>query len=494
MNIEEIIYSSNTNNYNKYSIPIKVYILNLLVKNENIDRYRECINYFILNNDINFHDCLSGLFGLNISRIYLNCLNDSYLCELVNNNIIIISKSINLFNSDYLHKFPDFNITFKNLNQEIDIDIIKDQLDGLNDDIENNIEILDNIYNEFNISDTLFKRIYDLILKISTNNINEINKRNEYIKIVLTDINKLVFNNNDDIKLIISNKDELLNGIRVISIINVKIKNLLNGKNDIENIDKLLNDKDNIKEIISIFNKTDSEELDITLYKSNITNVIKLYTRINQYNKSNKSNISYTPSIDIIDYLDELINEYIQISSLLESNFYSKINEYLTDFFRELYKKIQTIIKYYEDCDEEYDRSELLNCFNESIIELIENLSNDSNIESIKIRAKNIDNNTLDINEKAYLNNQLIEINNLLDIDLFIKIQTFYELILVKNSTSYKLENLLNLHNELNTQIINIDSENDRENIIKIKTELNEEIEKNKKLLENIEIDLKKLI
>ena len=63
MNIEEIIYSSNTNNYNKYSIPIKVYILNLLVKNENIDRYRECINYFILNNDINFHDCLSGLFG-----------------------------------------------------------------------------------------------------------------------------------------------------------------------------------------------------------------------------------------------------------------------------------------------------------------------------------------------------------------------------------------------------------------------------------------------
>ena len=486
MNIEEIIYSSNTNNYNKYSIPIKVYILELLVKNKTIDKYQECINYFILKNDINFHDCISGIYGLNISKIYLNCLKDLNLCELVNNNIIIISKSMNLFNSDYLHKFLDININLiiKNINTEIDIDIIKDQLDGLNDDIQNNIEILDNIYDEFNISNFLFKRIYDLILNISTNNINEINKRNQYIKIILIDINKLVFNN-DDITNIISNKDEFLNGIRVISIIYIKIKNLLNGKNDSENIDKLLNDKYNIKEIISTFNKTDSEELDIKSYKSNITNVIKLYTQINLYNKSN---------IDIIDYLDEKINEYIQISSLLDSNFYNHIDEYLTEFFKELYKKVNTIIKYYEDCDEEYDRNELLECFNESIIDFIENLKNDSNIESIKIRAEStLDTNTVS-QEQSHLNNQLIEINNLLDIDLYIKIKSLYELIFFKKSTLNKLDTLLNLHSELNNQIINIDSENDRENILKIETELNEEIEKNKKLLENIEIDLKKLI
>jgi len=470
MNVEEIIYSNNIDNFKKYSILIKRFILEQLINNEDISKYQNCINYFILTNDLNFHDSLKNI---KICCIYLNCVNDLYLCNYINNNEIIISKSLNIFTNNLLLNKKSNKNSFQNISRQINMNIIKEKLNIIRSDIPKNIIILDEIYNEFNINIPIFQNIYNYLKKISINNINEINKRLEYIKILIETIYKLILNDSVDIEIIIDDKENFLNSVRIISLIFIKINNLLikksiNDNNDDENIDILLNNKENIKEIINIFNKNEDEEFDIKLYKINIINVIKLYKKINFYNNT---------EFDIVYFLENLINEFIQIKEILESNFYNKIDEYFLNFS----DQIKILIKYIDDNDE--TDNYLLNSFNDIIIDLIINLNKDNNIESIKNQYLNNKNE----NEKKYLKNQIESIEKLIDINLYHNIKLLY------NSIN-KLNELIILENQLNSQIDEIELDNNIENIKKIRLELIEEIKKYKLNIDIMEIKLKNVI
>jgi hypothetical protein len=535
MNINKIIYSNNNSEYSKYSIDIKKFLLNLLIINEDIStKYIDCVNYFILINDQNFCDSLNDI---NICNILLNGLNDPYLSNLFNTNQIIISKSINIFNSNNTDNidniFNNQKYSLKNINLNCDVSEIKSKLIELNSEkLDISVGILDDIYNII-IHDNdkkkciIFTRLYSKFNKIMKLNKNEVNRRLKRIITVIENIYKLVLNNNEQIDNIYNeHRENFINSIQIISIIKLKIDNLLKEhkkenqidtkiETKIDYIDNLFkNNPKTINEILAIFrncNNSDSESNDENTINSNILhikNILKMYENIlNIINLSNDTlNIS-KPELEIdINYIDGLLDEYSNLKSIENSFLENHIDNQISIFIDD----IKEFISLNENCDE--DDHNILIELNKLIIELISDIKNNQNINILNVRLNELEEleefkgldglNEISSNnqcEISYLKKEINEIELFCNIELFESIQKIYNLNFKKDKINSNLLSILNLNDELELQLTDINYYTDEEsyiNIQKINEELIKEINKSKKTIEKIdfEIDRKKLI
>ena len=525
MNINKIIYSNNNSEYSKYSIDIKKFLLNLLIINEDIStKYIDCINYFILINDENFCDSLNDI---NICNILLNGLNDPYLSNLFNTNQIVISRSINIFNSNNTDNidniFNNRKYSLKNINLNCDVSEIKSKLIKLDsENLDISVGILDDIYNII-INDKeekiciIFTRLYNKFNRIIKLNKSEVNRRLKRITIIIENIYKLVLNNNEQIDNIYNeHRENFINSIQIISIIKLKIDNLLKEhKKDtkidikIDYIDDLFkNNPKIINEILAIFtnsNNSDSASNDENIIGSNILhikNILKMYENIlNIINLSNDTINIEISEIDIdINYIDGLFDEYSNLklieNSFLENHIDNQISIFIED--------IKEFISLNENCDE--DDHNILIELNKLIIELITDVKNNQNINILNVRLNELEEleglNKISSNnqcEISYLKKEIDEIELFCNIELFESIQKIYNLNFKKNKINSNLLSIVNLNDELELQLTDINYYTDEEsyiNIQKINEELIKEINKGKKTIEKIdfEIDRKKLI
>ena len=126
MSVEDLILLNNIDIFKDNNVKIKIFLLDKILNNIELIKYKFCIDYFILNNDVNFID---SLVNKNIALILFNCLNDPLLNKFFDNNQIIISKSLNIFNNEQMF---DFNIiSFKNLKLEYDSNYIHEKLQSI---------------------------------------------------------------------------------------------------------------------------------------------------------------------------------------------------------------------------------------------------------------------------------------------------------------------------------------------------------------------------
>jgi len=523
MNIEKIIYSNNNSEYSKYSIDLKKFLLNLLIINEDIStKYIDCVNYFILINDENFCDSLNDI---NICNILLNGLNDPYLSNLFNTNQIIISRSINIFNSNNIDNIDNIvnnqKYSLKNINLNCNVYEIKNKLIELDsDNLDLSIDILDDIYNNIindDINCIIFKRLYNKITKIIKLNKNEINKRLKRIATIIENIYKLVLNNVNKIDNIYNeHRENFINSIQIIGIIKLKIDNLLRDQK-INNVDSLFQNKPkNIIEILDVFtkcrnlNNSDSNNSDSNNSDSNdentmnlnilhIKNILKMYDNIlNIINLSNNTINMEIPILDLdINYIDGLLDEYSDLKSIEDSFFENHIDNQISIFI----DNIKEFILLNENCDE--DDHNILIELNKLIIELIIDIKNNQNINILNVRLKELEElNVISSNnqcEVSYLKKEINEIELFCNIELFESIQEIYNLNFKKDKINLNLLSIVNLNDELELQLTDINYYTDEEsyiNIQKINEELIKEINKNKKTIEKIdfEIDRKKLI
>jgi hypothetical protein len=472
MNIEEIIYSNNNILYTRHSLIIKKFILNQLKNNKDISKFNNCINYFYLNNDDNFIDSLNNNIILNI---YLTILNDNNLCSFFNNNQIIISKSLNIFNNNILlHN----NYTLQNFNLNYNILEIKNQLTNIDiSNIKNSINIIDDIYNKylFNNKFNFLNHIYNIFSDISRINLNQINKQIKINQIFIEKIYFLVFNEYKSVYDISEIYDDFIDSINIIAIVKLKIDNLIESKN-INNIDynktieKILNEyPSELVDIFQIFNIDITSDFDLILLKNNIINMINIYNEINQYN---------TLKLDLIKFIEEYFNEYDQLIEIINNKIYYKINNLFIKFFDDIIE----FIKLNDNCDE--DMNNIIFELNKSIIELFIKLKNDYNYESLELQFENQQN----TKEKKQIENLLNDINYLLNPSFFIKINELINYSCNINSLKNNINKINLLKDEIITHINDINIKNSESNdLIHLNEILIEFAKENKKYSDNID-------
>jgi hypothetical protein len=139
MSVEDLILLNNIDIFKDNNIKIKIFLLDKILNNIELIKYKFCIDYFVLNNDINFID---SLINKNIALILFNCLNDEVINKFFDENQIIISKSLNIFNNELIY---DLNIiSFKTLNISYDPNYIHEKLQSIAvDNILKSINIID---------------------------------------------------------------------------------------------------------------------------------------------------------------------------------------------------------------------------------------------------------------------------------------------------------------------------------------------------------------
>lgn len=467
MSIEEIILTNNIDIYKEKSIPIKIFLLNEILNNSNIKKYQFCIDYFILNNDNNFIDSIENK---NICLILYNCLNDVLISDYVNDNRIIIAKSINIFNQDY--KYVNNRILLSNTNLEFDNNFIYNKLQLLNkDNLLQSIYILDDIFIYINKDSPKLIKIYNKINEIINISKNELINRSRYIETLLNKIYLLVLNKNIDDDIILE-KDELINALTIIAIIRNKIYELINNDNSLdENINLLFkNENEKILNILNIFDKTIENNDNIDKYKLHIINICNIYNDIQKYN---------IEGIDLIEFIENLFIEINQIKQIIES-----LQNDNTDLYIE--ELIDIIILINND-----DR--ILLKFIKVFIQFINDIKNNPFIKNFNDSY----NDTININEKKYLKRELDTINNMLSPEYFEYLYLIINVIINKKNSENKISELNKHKQSLIENVLN-NSEYDIENTNDLIIELDNDITniENKVELLNKQIDsyLKKII
>ena len=69
MSVEDLILLNNIDIFKDNNIKIKIFLLDKILNNIELIKYKFCIDYFILNNDVNFID---SLVNKNIALILFN--------------------------------------------------------------------------------------------------------------------------------------------------------------------------------------------------------------------------------------------------------------------------------------------------------------------------------------------------------------------------------------------------------------------------------------
>ena len=471
MEIEEIIFSNNLLLYDKHALNIKKFILKLLVTQDFIlDKYQDCINYFILKRDKNF---LDSLYNKNICSILYNGLNDPYMVNLFDSNQIIISKSIHLFNremnwSNESNVNPKGGYTNVNVNYNLNIYEIKNELLQLDDNIQESLKKLDNIYNKlFSNNNNLFTKMYNKINDIIDINKLELETRKKEITIIIETIYKLVLGDKQTITNI---NETFINAVRIISIIYFKVDKLLNDKK-IDTVDDLFNEnKMYLNEILDVFNlqKDSKESKDIV----HIKNIVITYNKIKQILKINEN---------IVERIDELLDEFNGLSKININN----IDPYIHSFINDIKESILVL----EKCD---DESNLIKELNTSIIKLYNDILDDNNIQVYYTRYDEVEGCEKEGCEKEYLKNQINIIEDVLDTSIFDSLNIKWYTYLNMTQITKKLEDIIPLQNSLNEDIKRLEikiaeteTENDDfENIKVLNKDLIKTIENNKKLID----------
>jgi len=479
MNIQEIIFTNDPILLTKYEINIKIFLLDLIKKNllDN-QKYEDIINFFILRKDKNFCDSLNNL---EICNILYNCLNNPHTSNIFNSNQIIISKSLDIFNNlnDYSNYSNYNHIEFLNLNSDIysNQNLIKIQLVQLDENnINKSLEILDKIYSAIiNENSKIFTRMYENINQIIQLNKMELKNRISEIITIFKLIYKLVLK--DNLKIDELDINEFINMISIISIIKLKIDDLLKSKNILDIDLLILNDKESLVEVLKIFNEN---ELDINQEAiNNIKGVLKKYNKIIEI-----LNISDDP-IKNIEELYEEYQQYIQLEKISINN----IDCYIIDFIINIKEYLQLIDNIDDslvnvdsvDNEAEEIKLDILFELNKSIIELFQEIKNDSNVQVYYNRSDECNVNSI---EYAYLKYEINKIENLLDDIFFEKFNEICYINLKKNNLARKINKLINLQSILEK---NLNSENGLktiEDIQLINEELTKEVNNNNLLLE----------
>jgi hypothetical protein len=472
MNIEDIICSNNSDIYLNNLIPIKKFLLKILLQNKEFNiKYNDCINYFILNNDINFLDSISSS---SICLILYNCLNDPLLADKFNNNEIIISKSLNIFNQTY--KYEQNIYSLNNINLKYENEYIYEKiklLDSMN--ILQSIYVLDDLINYINIDSPKFIKMYNKYNNVINICKNELLKRIKYNDILVKKIYYYILNENLSIDNIIENKDNLINALRIVTIFNIKINELLDkNKNIDENIDYLFeNEQEKICNIFKLFNNSNNNVnvisslliLDthtIILYKKHIKNMYDIYNNVNLYNLN---------KIDIIEFVENIFDEYEQINKLLEL-----YNDNDFDyFFDNLIKNIQQIPN---------NDDKVLIKLVKIIIEFLNNLKEDKNLKNFEINYNDSNDseqmvikdskqmNMKDSYEKIYLKREIDEIKNLFCVNFFEYLFLILNVNINHIITKNKLIELENYKNEIMENMLN-NSDGDLESFNDILYDIN---------------------
>ena len=474
MNIQEIIFSNDPILFNKHEINIKIFLLDLINKNllDN-EKYEDIINFFILKKDKNFCDSLNNN---KICNIFYNSLNNPHTVNIFNSNQIIISKSLNIFNDLYDVQTRCLNL---NLDTYLNENIIKRNLMQLDENnINKSLEILDKIYSVFFINGNIkkFTIMYKNINEIISLNKMELTNRINEISTILKVIYKLVLN--DNLKINELDIHEFINMISIISIIKLKIDDILKSKNITDINLLILDDKESLTDVFKIFN-SDAEINQESI--NNIKGVIKKYDKIIEI--LNNTN-------DPIKIIEELYNEYQQLIEISINN----IDCYIIDFINDIKEYLQLIDNIDDSLenvnnvenDEEIKLSILFE-LNKSIIELIKKIKNDSNIQVYYNRSDECNVNST---EYAYLKYEIKKIEYLLDDVFFENFNEICYINLKKNNIIRKINKLINLQNLLEKNLtklseqIEFNKENDNINLNLINEELKKEINSNNTLLE----------
>jgi len=494
MEIEEIIFSNNLLLYDKYALNIKRFILEILVTQDLIlDKYQDCINYFILKRDKNF---LDSLYNKNICSILYKGLNDPYMVNLFDSNQIIISKSIHLFNremnwsnwctnantnanpkrgytndntkGEYTNVNTKGVYTNLNINYNLNIYEIKNELLQLDTNIHESLKKLNNIYNKlFSNNNNLFTKMYNKINDIIDINKLELETRKKEITILIETIYKLVLGEKKTIIEI--NNETFINAVRIISIIYLKVDKLLNDKK-IDTVDDLFNEnKLYLNEILDVFNnKKDSKDTII-----HIKNIIITYNKIKEILRINEN---------IVERIEELLDEFKGLSKININN----IDPYIHSFINDIKESILVL----EKCD---DESNLIKELNTSIIKLFNDILDDNNIQVYYTRYDEVEGCEKDEgSEKEYLQNQINIIEDVLDTSIFDSLNIKWYTYLNMTQITKKLEDIIPLQNSLNEDIKRLEiriaeteTENeDFENIRILNNDLIKKIENNKKLID----------
>jgi hypothetical protein len=271
---------------------------------------------------------------------------------------------------------------------------------------------------------------------------------------------------------IILEKDELINALTIIAIIRDKIYELINNDNSLdENINLLFkNENEKILNILNIFDKTIKNNDNIDKYKLHIINICNIFDNIQEYNIEN---------IDLIEFIENLFIEINQIKQIIES-----LQNDNTDLYIE--ELIDIVILINND-----DR--ILLKFIKVFIQFIDDIKNNPFIKNIHDSY----NDTININEKKYLKQELETINNMLSPEYFEYLYLIINIIINKRISENKIEEL-NKHKQSLIENILDNSEYDIENTNDLIIELDNDITniENKVELLNKQIDsyLKKVI
>jgi len=300
------------------------------------------------------------------------------------------------------------------------------------------ISYIDNIYyNLTGFNNLIFTKIYNKIESIKIKQTIEIKKRLKEILLIIKKISKLIINDNDNIQNISDiNRETLISSLQIISIIKFKLK------------DSILN-TDTIKDVLSIFNqeiKSDSlSESEYEIQKNNILSVLLTYDKI----------YSEYECVNPVEFIEKLFLESDNLNEILLEINIININELFINFANE--------IKTFIDLNEQIMEDEI-NILKEFIRLSIDIL--------IKINELYPDNFNEFINYSYYENLYKIQLIN------FKKKQL---------ETTY--HNLIKLNKELKEI-----PESKMSDISKISKEVEKEIEKNFKLINNYNSDIEKIV
>jgi len=187
--IKDIIKKNNNSYFTLYSVPLKKYIIDKIKKNNELQKYKNIINYFIL----------------------------------VENDYLITDKK-----EDYT----------ENENNDIE---------------NNDLNMIDKLLfiNKIVSKENYFYSINEKINEISIKNINEVKKRIQYISIIIEKIYKIILNEDKSINEILNEKLSFISSIQIIIIIKLKIDFIIEQNKS--NLQSILNNKDTINEITNLF-------------------------------------------------------------------------------------------------------------------------------------------------------------------------------------------------------------------------------------------------
>jgi hypothetical protein len=225
---------------------------------------------------------------------------------------------------------------------------------------------------------------------------------------------------------------------------------------------------------------------------NNIKGVINKYDRILEI-LNNTNELSKNNTNGPVENIEQLYNEYQQCVEL-KKIFINNIDKYLINFIKDIKEYIELLNNISDSFDENNEDNvnnldeihlDLLFELNKKIIELFQEIKNDSNIQVYYNRSEECNVNS---EEYKYLKYEINKIENILDDIFFFNFNEICYINLKNNNLIRKINKLTNLQNSLEKDINRLSKQTliskELDNINLINEELKKEIINNNLLLE----------